>query len=170
MFPIQAWNKLAFGQITADGNNDYVDEMERSFIQQLVDIYGWDWSFRIEMFLVIVITMIFTMMICILLFAWLFKRRFHDTTLRFSDKLDGFTYVLIETDKKNELVIRKPGKKNFFEGLELTLALWYSFLFRKKPIQESTLRMVTIFFIIFILVMIVLMYFVLVFSFNTFEG
>lgn len=166
------WNHFAIGQVTSSAGADdgIVNDMEKSLIRELVSQYGWEWSVRIEMLLMIGITIVFTVMMCILLFSWIFQRRFHDTSFRFSDKMNGFAYVFIEKDNMKELVVRKPKSKSLFEGLELTIAIWYSFIFKNKPIQESTIRTVAIFLAIFIVIFAILMYFVLVFSFNILEG
>lgn len=124
------------------------------FRKYLEGQYGYNNAVRIEDYLQIVITIIFTSMFNFFLSAYFLKWN-TDYSLRASNQLKSFMYMWVEEKDRKELVFRNP--QGLLDKLETIFAVWYIRFRRKDPFIERKAKVSTFVFLFLGFVMLVCM-------------
>lgn len=137
--------------------------LERKWLQYLIDQFGWTWAVRIEDLLIMFFSILFGFLISIFVFASFFRNRI-EYSIRFSQTLNEFMYMWAERGKIKEIIIKQP--KTYRDKLEVVIVAFWIRFFDHIPLRERRVREISAIIIGLMSVMIIIFVVALCFALN----
>lgn len=145
-------------------HDSFVDKMESTFTQQLIESFGKSGSIVAEHFVILITSVMFGYLLCIFVRATKYRVP-PNLRIRFSDQLNEILYLKIEKEQVIELVLRNP--KTIFERIETYIAITMLRDIHKIEISERKIKTTAFIFFILLVLMTIAITIIILSIFNT---